>query len=536
MSRGAKIGLGVLVVLLLLVFVVVPAVIGMFAKDKVLAGIQEAVGAPVKASGVSVNLLPPGATISSLEIGNPDPAAGNQPVAKINSLTVSVSWGSVFGNSTHVTGCTINGLDANISVDESGVSSLARLIDGMPPTKRTTNLPIDSLVLKHATARVFLSPSKKTVSVSADQPDATLKIDYASVSALELAPPGQPLGREIWSTVYVQDVSMIAPGIGIEKDSSGLRDGVYLARLDANFAQSPSEGQPIKVKTVALAGLEIAQVYTTPGVEPAARRASWIIPLGLKPSAKQAKVSGIPELLVDVLTIKNSKLETRGTDAGGAPAFWRLNDLKGDAKNLAFGPGVVAPASGSLSLNSTSESPTGPGSFSLEIQEITGSYPRWTWAQATYKLDGMAATAFSVPAQHSTGSAIKSGSVSMEFQGPAQNGQLRLDGSITLSQDLEVTGTVNNQIAKIVRGQPLKTVRVRGTIDKPEIEFPDAFAGLAGKMFTGIITGGPLGVADSVGGFMGSSVNQGVREATKGLEKGTDLLKKVPGVNKIFGK
>lgn len=536
MSRGAKIGLGVVVVLALLVFVVVPMVIGIFAKDKVLAGIQDAIGAPVKSSGVSVNLLPPGATISNLEVGNPDPAANNQYVAKINSLSVSVSWGSVFGSDTHVTGCTINGLTANISVDEGGVSSLARLIDAMPPTTRKTNLPIDSLVLKHAVANVFLAPSKKTVNVSADQPDGTLKIDYASVSDLVLSPPGQALGKEFWSTVYVQDVAMTAPGIGIEKDNSGLRDGVFLGRLDANFAQSPTEGQPIKVKMVALSGLEIAQVYSTPGVEPAARRASWVIPMGLKPSAKQGKANGIPELLVDAVTIKNSKLETRGVDASGKPAFWRLNDLKGDAANLAFGPGVAAPAAGHITLNSTSESSSGAGNFSLEFKEITGSYPNWTFPTSSYKLDGMAASAFSVPAQHSTGSAIKSGTVSMEFSGPARNGQLQMDGSITLSSDLEVTGTVNNQIAKIVRGQPLKTVRVRGTLEKPEIQFPDAFAGLAGKMFSGIITGGPMGVMDSVGGFMGSSVDQGVREASKGLEKGQELLKKVPGVNKIFGK
>lgn len=535
MSRGAKIGLGVLVVLALLVFVIVPMVIGIFAKDKVLAGIQDAVGVPVKASGVSVNLLPPGATISGLEIGPPDAAANNQPIAKIDSLSVSVSWGSVFGSATHVTGCTVNGLTASLSVDENGVSSLTRLMDNMPPTKRTTDLPIDSLVVKNVTTRVFLAPNRKTVNVSADQPDGTLFIDYASVSNLVMAPPGAPLGREIWSTVYIQDVQMTSPGIGIEKGSGGLRDGVYLGRLDATFAQSPTEGQPIKVKTIALSKLEIAQVYTTPGVEPAARRASWVIPMGLKPSAKQTKGPGIPELLVDVLTIKNSQLETRGTDAAGQPAFWRLNDLKGDAANLAFGPGVVAPAAGHIKLESTSESSLGAGAYALDIKDITGSYPRWTF-QASQKLDGMAATAFSVPAQHSTGSAIKSGTVSMEFQGPAQNGQLQLDGSITLSNDLEVTGTVNNQVAKIVRGQPIRTVRLRGTIEKPDVQFPDAFSGLAEKMFKSIITGGPLGVMDTVGGFMGTSVEQGVREATKTMEKGTDVLKKVPGINKIFGK
>jgi len=542
MSRGAKIGLGVLIVLVLLVFVVVPAVIGIFAKDKVLAGIQEAVGVPVKASGVAVNLLPPGATISGLEIGNPDPAANNKHVARVDSLTVSVSWGSVFGNTTHVTGCTVNGLTASISVDDRGVSSLARLLDGMPPTKRTTNLPIDSLVVKNVTANVYLSPGKKTVSVSADQPDSTLKIDYASVSGLELAPPGQPLGREIWSTVYVQDVAMTAPGIGIEKDSSGLRDGVYLKRLDANFAQSPTEGQPIKVKTVAFAGLEIAQVYSTPGVEPAARRASWIIPLGLKPGAKQGSPAGVPELLVDMLTIKESKLETRGTDAAGAPAFWRLNDMKGEAKNLAFGPGVVAPASGSILLNSTSESSAGAGNFTLEIQDITGSYPRWTYPNGSYKLDGVAAAAFSVPAQHAAGLTIKSGTISMELQGPARDGKLEMDGSLTLSSDLEVSkpmlgGLVNaNDFAKIARNKPLRTLRLRGTIEKPDIQMPNGIAGLAEKVFGSILSGGPLGVGDALGGVMGTSVEQGVREATKGLEKGSDLLKKVPGVNKIFGK
>lgn len=533
MSRGAKIGLGVLVVLVLLVFVIVPMVIGIFAKDKVLTGIQDAVGAPVKASSVSVNLLPPGATISGLEIGTPDAAANNQPVAKIDSLSVSVSWGSVFGSSTHVTSCSIKGMTTSLSVDANGVSSLSRLMDGMPASKRTTNLPIDSLVLKNLKTHVYLAT--KTAGVAANQPDATLEIEYASVSGLVMAPPDQSLGSEIWSKVVIEGIRMNAPTLGEDKNSGGPGDGIYVGRIDSTFAQAPAKGQPLKVKTVAISKLEMAQVYTTPGVEPAARRASWIIPLALKPSAKENKVSGVPEMLVDSLTIEQSRIETRGTDAAGAPAFWRISALKGDAANLAFGDGIVAPAAGHVLLNSPCESSSGAGNFSLEFKDITGSYPRWTF-QCAYKLDGMAATAFSVPAQHSSGSAIKSGTVSMDFQGPAQNGQLQIDGSITLSSDLEVTGSVNNQVAKIIRGQPIRTVRIRGTLEKPDVMFPDAFSGLAEKMFKSILTGGPLGVMDSVGGFMGTSVEQGVREATKTMEKGTDVLKKVPGINKIFGK
>jgi hypothetical protein len=186
-------------------------------------------------------------------------------------------------------------------------------------------------------------------------------------------------------------------------------------------------------------------------------------------------------------------------------------------------------------MKSASEASTGPGEFDLNITDVTGSYPNWTF-NCVYKLSGVAATAFSIPAKDASGSGIKAGSVSMDFAGPAQNGRLQIDGGITLSKDLEVTGGINNQVAQIVRGQPIRTVRIRGTIEKPDVQFPDAFSGLVQKIFASIISGGPIGVLDTAGGFMGTSVEQGMREATKGVEKGTDLLKKVPGIKDIFGK
>jgi hypothetical protein len=534
MSRKAKIGIGVLVVLLL-IFLLIPMLIGVFAKDKIIAGIQEAVGVPVKAGSVSVNLLPPGATIGSLEIGSPDALANNQPLAKIDSVKASVSWGTVFGGDVHVTGCTISGMTASISVDEHGVSSMTRLIDNMPPSKRNTNLPIDSLVLRNLKTMVFLAPGKKSPGVSADQADSTLTIDYASISNLVMAPAGKSLGSEIWSNVSVEGVYLTAPTLGEDKSGGGLSDGVRVGGLEAEFAQSPTEGQPIKVKTLTLSTIALAQVYTTPGTVPAITRASAILPLGLQSNSSGKKAGGVPELLVSAITIQSSKVEVRGTDAAGAPAYWRMNDLKADGANLAFGPGVAAPAAGYFKAGSPSESSAGPGKLELALTDISGSYPHWTF-NCVYKLDGVAATAFSIPAQNSSGSAIKSGTVAMSFEGPAQNGNLQIDGSITLSKDLEVTGTLNNQIAKILRGEPIKTVRIRGTLDNPDPQFPDAFAGLAEKMFKSILTGGPMGVFDSAGGFMGTSVEQGVREASKGLEKGKDLLKKVPGVNGLFGK
>jgi hypothetical protein len=230
------------------------------------------------------------------------------------------------------------------------------------------------------------------------------------------------------------------------------------------------------------------------------------------------------------------RIETRGPDADGKMAFWRLTDVKIAGKKLAIGEKLKNSETGELKAESPSESSSGAGNLALIVSNITGSYPNWSF-ECDYKLNSVGAAPFSVPTQESTrGVGIKSGQISMSFAGAAKNGKLDIDGSLTLSKDFDITGTVAKQLARIERGVPLRPVSIRGTLENPKLSWPSAIAGVLGNAFEKILTGGPVGILDTAGGFMGGASEQTIRNATKGMEGAGDLLKKVPGLNDLFGK
>jgi hypothetical protein len=80
----------------------------------------------------------------------------------------------------------------------------------------------------------------------------------------------------------------------------------------------------------------------------------------------------------------------------------------------------------------------------------------------------------------------------------------------------------------VATGNPIKTIRIRGTLEKPEIQPPDFVAGAVANMFEKVLTKGsinPLGVFSD---GMVAAVDQGMREGQK-------VLKKVPFLGGILG-
>src|SRR3954469_8689883 len=100
LSRRKKILLGIGISLLVII-IVLPFVLGAILQSTIASKIKAAVKGPVEIGSVKVHLLPPGATINDLVIGDADPAANNQKLLTIGSVYASVPFGVVFGGDLH---------------------------------------------------------------------------------------------------------------------------------------------------------------------------------------------------------------------------------------------------------------------------------------------------------------------------------------------------------------------------------------------------------------------------------------------------
>ena len=538
--RQRLIRYGIAGTLIAIVFVL-PVLLGFALRGSVQAKVEAALNAPVQLGSLSIHLLPPGATLSGLVIGKAQPEAGNQPLIAIDSVRASVALGTVLGGDPHVTSLRISSLNLNAAVDAKGESSFSRFVRELPVSSRKSALPIDSLSASNVRIHTYLHEKVALARAPQGTADATLDVGSVSASNLLLPPPGELLGSEVWTELTLRDIHCTAPALEkAESPSDGLVDGAHVAKLEAELAQATSTRTPVRIRRLDLSGAEAATVYTQPGHPPALTRALAALKLAFgesEPAAVHESGNKPPAptgtgLLIESLSVENSKIETRGPDASGKLAWWRLNTLTLSGANLAIGPEVAAQGNGSLKIGSASESTSGPGKLSLALTNITGGFPRWSF-DCDYKLENVAAPPFSVAAEEATSrvatTKLQAGLISMEFNGPAKNGKLEIDGSLTLSPDFEVTGTLASQVVKLTRGKPIKTIRVRGTLENPKVSWPDAIAGTLGNAFEKILTGGPIGIVDTASEFMGSAVGQGVREATKVIPGGSDIIKKLPG-------
>lgn len=526
-------------ILLLFVFFVLPAVLGIFLRGTVESKVQAALGAPATLGRLSVHLFPPGATLSNLDIGETNSAAGNQPLAKISSLRASVSLGTVFGGNTHLSSVSIDGATLNVSVNEKGRSTLSQFLAKIPDDgQKKPELPIDSLTLKNVRLNTHLAPKLRAPGLPAG-PDSTLELDYLKLANYIVPPKGELLGREIWSRVDIAGVRCTAPAFDGAVDSSGgVADGLSVRRVSFEMAQAPNTAAPVKFRGLSVDSPEIATVFTKPGRQPAVARALQALELATAEIENKEKKAPEPTgcgLLIEGLKVTGGRIETRGPDASDKLAFWRLDDLNVEGANIAVGPKVSAAGPGHLTAESVSESSSGPGGLKLSCKNLAGGYPESSF-EFDYKLDGAAAAAFSVRSEEKARARIKSGTVAMELAGPVTEGKLKLDGSITLSTDFEIApaigipipGAMSKNITRAATGQPLKPLAIRGTLSEPTIDWPTQLKAM-GVVFEGMFLGGSTGLTDLAGAMLSTTTSLGIEE----IKSASELLKKIPGADRL---
>jgi uncharacterized protein involved in outer membrane biogenesis len=364
---------------LLGIFVVLPMILGAALRGRAERKLHEAANAPVKLGSLKVHLLPPGATFSGLEIGSPDPAAADNPLLlKIDSVSASVSFGTVFGGDPRITSLSISGLTLNPIVDEQGKSSFSEFLRDMTPRK--TELPIDSLVMRKIHIATYINHRLTHSGAVAGEADGTLDVAYVSASSLILPALGELLGREVWIKAELDNVVCTAPSPDTAALPEGsVPDGIRVAHITVELAQAASASEPVKIKRIHLEQPLCATVYSKIGRQPAVQRAVNAVKYGMGTMEPDDSHSGSSAaaprgtgILIESLSIRNGRIETRGPDATGKPAYWRLKDFTVGGENLAYGPAVKPSVPGHLEINSESESSGGPGSLQVSVTDITG--------------------------------------------------------------------------------------------------------------------------------------------------------------------
>ena len=473
-----------------------------------------------------------------VQVGNSAAGASKLPMIKINSFTLGAALSSLFGPDPKLTNLGISGANVNISVDERGESSFSRFIREVPTFKRSSPLAIDSVRFEDLTVSTYVAAKLSHVELPADTADSVLKVATVNATGLVLPPTGELLKREAWTTVVLEAVQASTPSL----DSAQGQDAtpcIQMGRIAFELTQAVSADTPVRIRHLIAEHAEGMTVYTKVGRAPGLNRAVTSIEQGfgvkepseIHESGKPSVTPGGAGLLIEDLKTTMGKLETRGTGASGKEAFWRLNDVSIEAQNLAFGEAVKAPAPGSMKIHSVSESTDGPGSLELTLSDLTGGYPKWNF-KTQYRVEHVAATPFSVVMESTEHTGVESGSLNLNFSGDAMDGQLNLEGSVTLSQDFQVSGdAIKRYGVKLSRGKPLAPVKVRGTLEDPKISFPSELAFMS-NLLQSVIFSGPVGVMNTV--FANTPLStvmaEGIKDITKIGQGATDIVAKVPVV------
>lgn len=472
-------------------------------------------GEPVKVTKLTIHLLPPSATFNSVAIGTPQETTGSRSLVTCESATMDVTYGTVFASDPHIKALAVNGLTVNPFVDAQGRSSFVTMINRIPPLRN--ELPVDKIELREVCIQTYLDAAlKQHETETASRPGATHNIDavpphkdgepdgslsVASVSAqnLVLAPSGTTLGREIWIPTQLSGVLCTAPSLEQHDDPSRLPDGISIAQLKAEVAQSTSPGTPVRLRGVELENVQCASVFSAPGLKPADQRAIDAVryafganekdsnsPEKSNPAATREQSNPtepdstplIDGVVVESLTVKHCTVETRGPDSLGRQAYWRLNNFDVHGTNLAYGSGKSLREPGMLELSANTGSDSGPGEVKLNIDHITGGFPRASF-ETHFSVHGLAAAAFNVMLQDRKGPGIQSGQADLAFDGGAHDGNLNVRGVVTLSKDFKAESAVM-KIAKLTLGKPSEPLQIGGTLERPKVEMPDALGALVG--------------------------------------------------------
>jgi hypothetical protein len=530
----------VLAVVLIVLFFVLPWLLGLFLRGTVESGIADTIKAPVKLGGLSLRFVPPGLVLTNLEISG----GGKLPLVKTPMLKASVSFGSILGGDLHVTGITISGAQASLACDDKGRSLLVEFLEAMEPSERTKPLPIDELVVKDSHAKLFV-PQKLLAPNSGLLLDpATVEVGSLRISGLVLPVPGQRAGTETWGRLVVDGLKLRAPirdvpaPVPIADAGPPLEEGVTLDRASLRFALPTTTPGALRVEDARIEGLKVRNVLTRAGTPETLRRLVPSLALCLVGAPTKEKEPAAPGLFDGVyvtdLATSGSALEVFGPDGNGKPCFWRLTDLKAEVKSLPLGAGADTPAEkpGLLRIASPSKSSEGDGQLTVEWKGVHGTWPELDF-ECLIELTGLALTPVSVRVEETADAGIGKGQMAASFAGPTQRGRLQWDGSVTLSKDTQlagrdISGSIVSAMSRVATGEPIRTIRIRGTLTDPDVAMPDFVAGAVKNMFEKAILGGSMNMFGAFGEGMGAAVQQGMRQTGR-------LIEKIPGLGGILG-
>ncbi|MCZ7648431.1 MAG: hypothetical protein M5U26_24755 [Planctomycetota bacterium] len=510
--------------------------------EKVLA---DELGAPVKLGGLSVSILSLGATLSDLEIGAASPQTGNRPLATIPSLSAWVTWATISGDEMRLRGLDLSSPDFHLACDETGRSTLAQFLAGMPKGKpREKPLEIDRLRLFDPQATLYVPKQILCPGGQANPGPVTVKLRAVDVAGLALPAPGKPLPKETVIEIELTELAVrspIEPGPKYEVPAEAglpIEEGIALGLARAKLIVPASLEEPLRIEGALLQALKVRDVLLGPDEADTLSRIQAARANVLKAPPSDSSAPGVQlgngGVIVADLKVEGSELQIDGPDASGACAWHRFTEFKIDLQRIGFGPGAETSASapGLLKIESPSSSSEGEGRLLVDWNAYTGAWPNSSFEQK-FELSGVPLTPFHSRVYRAAKLGVSKGHLDTEFAGPVKEGKIEWDGSITISKDTAFTGEgftsdVKKFVAKAATGEPLKTFRIRGTLAKPNPIPPDMVAGMVFNVLKDAMAGGITGVFESFGEGMGAAIEQGTREAEK-------LIKKIPGIGGLFG-
>lgn len=549
MTRRRKICIA-LAVLLIAFFFILPLVLGVAMRGTVEKKISEVTKAPVKLGSLSVNLLPPGAVLGNLEVGEPVAELNGAPLAKIGSLKASVTWNTVFGGPKHITSLKIHDVSLALACDEKGSSNLQRFSEKMGPSDRKDPLPVDSIVVKNAKITCYVPPKLLAPESNVTPDVTTATAGYLRIDRAVFAPPGQRMAAERWMSIEAEDVRVTAPLNGIVAAAAAaeagppMDEGAFLKEASFELAM-PAADDVLKVRKGSVHGLKVRNVLHAPNTPETLERMIVSLKAAAQGSAglksRKGDSKDTAPFYIDGLQVRDSALEICGPDVNGKPAFWRLSQVAIDVQKFPWGPGAeTSPGEqGLLKIASPSKSTAGDGNLLVEWTGIQGKWPKLTF-DTKEELKCLPLAPLSARVEERTGAGVE-GSLDSTFAGPTRDGAINWDGAVTLSKDTKLVGksmkgkmlsrlsSMTSDMSGLATGKPIEGFGVRGTLDNPKFKQPPIVSGAVIELAKQVMLEKSVSLPDVMFKGVGDVFGKGVGE-------GKDVLKKVPGLEDFLKK
>ncbi len=542
-SKGWKIALAAILFLVVIV-VSTPFIAHAFVKNKIDEKLENEFGGLAHYDAIRINWSPLGAQLTNLRLGDVNPAAGNKPTIQI--ATADVVLASIFSKEPHFKSATAHDFTVNISVDSKGESSLAKLIREKVPSKRTRPLTIDNLTLDGITVTTFVAASANLTAnntqvalnsaestppaeTSANAgPDSIVTVASIKATDFVLPIPRQLLGYEHWISTTIENIEAFDPR---ENSASKSEPCVQIGRIAFELDQAETTEVPVRIRnfTVDKSNLIVtgSLAANTPGfkhvVESIQQGFGFKEPKEISENEKYPRPHGTGLTIADFHST-NSTIDMRG-----GSGVLRFSDARIEAGPLAFGDENKSAAPADLKLDTPIQSGSRTGNLSLSITNLTGHYPRSSF-QCSYHVENLDAVTAASMARSSSGVEIQAGSMSLSFAGGASDGNLNIEGSVTLSDDFKVGGPKGIAVS-LLKGRPIDHVRIDGTLEHPQIHLPNDLA-MLGELMGNVLAMKPLGIIDATVGQV-PVIGGVLKETTKA---GSSVLGKIPIIGEIFKK